>query len=214
MLDIKLMLELLEKMHPNAKCELNYKNPFELLVAVILSAQCTDKRVNIVTKKLFDSIKNPKDFACVAQDKLEKKIFSCGLQKHKAKNIIEASKDIIEKLDGKVPQNVNDLMKLSGVGKKTANVVFAEAFGGQCIAVDTHVGRVAQRLGLTNSKSPIKIENDLMKLLPQNMWSRSHHLFIFHGRYICHSQNPKCERCLLCNMCEYKNLNLNKINKG
>lgn len=214
MLNIKLMLELLEKMHPNAKCELDYKNPFELLVAVILSAQCTDKRVNLVTKELFESVKDPKDFASIAQNKLEEKIFSCGLQKNKAKNIIKASKDIIEKFDGKTPENVSDLMKLSGVGKKTANVVFSEAFGGQSIAVDTHVGRVAQRLGLTNSKSPIKIENDLMKLLPQDMWSRSHHLFIFHGRYICHSQNPECEKCLLCRECEYKKQISNKINKG
>ena len=193
----------LQTMHPDAECELNHKTPFELLVAVILSAQCTDKRVNEITGKLFLKYNTPEQFAALEQGELEKLIFSAGFYRNKAKNIISAAKAITLRFGGKVPDNLPDLMSLDGVGRKTANVVYSVAFGGNAIAVDTHVFRVANRLGIADAPTPEKTEMQLMKLFPENEWGRVHHLLIFHGRYTCHSRKPDCERCLLKQNCKY-----------
>ncbi len=209
---IQQLIGALEVQHPNAVCELDYSSAFELLVAVILSAQCTDKRVNQITAKLFEQYNTPQQFAEMPQEILEKYIFSCGFYHNKAKNIILASKDIVQKFGGIVPDNVDQLMTLAGVGKKTANVVYSEAFGGQAIAVDTHVFRVSNRLGLANEKDPLKVEKALMDILPHEKWSKCHHLLIHHGRYVCHSRSPKCDLCAINNLCKYKEKNL--TNKG
>ena len=192
----------------NAKCELNFTTDFELLVAVILSAQCTDKRVNQVTEKLFKMYNTPEQFANLNQTELEKLIFSCGFYHNKAKAIINASKQIISDYNGKVPNSLTDLQKLSGVGRKTANVVYATAFGGDAIAVDTHVFRVSHRLGLSASKTEFNCEKDLMKIFPKELWSKMHYLMVLFGRYNCKSVKPQCENCKLKNVCEYyKKLN-------
>lgn len=197
------VLSLLSEMHPNARCELDFSTPFELLVAVILSAQCTDKRVNMITKDLFRSLNTPKQFAEVPQEKLEKMIHSCGFYHNKAKNIIGCSKAILERFGGQVPQTVDELVTLDGVGRKTANVVVSVAFGGQAIAVDTHVFRVANRIGLANAKTPDEVEQQLMSAIPKDSWSKSHHLLIFHGRYVCNARKPKCDECAVRDYCDY-----------
>lgn len=200
----KEILDILSKMYPDAHCELDYSTPFELLVAVILSAQCTDKRVNKVTDELFKIYNTPEDFANLDTETLEKLIFSCGFYHNKAKNIINASREILLNFNGKVPETVKELMTLSGVGRKTANVVYSVAFGGEAIAVDTHVFRVSNRLGLANAKTPEKTELQLMEIISQGQWQKTHHYLIFHGRYTCASQNPKCEKCSLLKYCKYK----------
>ncbi|HKL93870.1 MAG TPA: endonuclease III [Clostridia bacterium] len=199
------VLELLKIAHPNAQCELNFSTPFELLVAVILSAQCTDKRVNMVTKDLFLTLNKPMHFAEIPQDKLEEKIHSCGFYHNKAKNLIACSKSILDRFGGVVPNTVGELVTLDGVGRKTANVVFAVAFGGDAIAVDTHVFRVANRIGLANAKTPEDTEQQLMSVIPKNLWSDAHHYILFHGRYVCHSQKPKCDECTVREFCDYAN---------
>lgn len=199
------ILEKLEIMHPDAVCELNYTTPFELLVAVILSAQCTDKRVNIVTEKLFKLYNTPEQFASLEESQLEPLIFSCGFYRNKARNIISASRDILTKFGGVVPDNIESLMTLSGVGKKTANVVYAVAFGGDAIAVDTHVLRLANRIGFCDTKDPLKVEQKLMQIIPKEKWSHAHHLLIHHGRYTCHSRMPDCNSCMICQYCQYYN---------
>lgn len=199
------ILDKLEIMHPDAVCELNYNTPFELLVAVILSAQCTDKRVNIVTEKLFKIYNTPEQFASLDESELEPLIFSCGFYRNKAKNIISASRDILTKFGGKVPGDIKSLMTLSGVGKKTANVVYAVAFGGDAIAVDTHVLRLSNRIGFCDTKDPLKVEEKLMQIIPKDKWSHAHHLLIHHGRYTCHSRMPDCANCLISEYCQYYN---------
>lgn len=199
------ILEKLEIMHPDAVCELNYTTPFELLVAVILSAQCTDKRVNIVTEKLFKLYNTPEQFASLEESQLEPLIFSCGFYRNKARNIISASRDILTNFGGVVPDNIESLMTLSGVGKKTANVVYAVAFGGDAIAVDTHVLRLANRIGFCDTKDPLKVEQKLMQIIPKEKWSHAHHLLIHHGRYTCHSRMPDCNSCMICQYCQYYN---------
>lgn len=196
------ILKILREMHPDAGCELKFDNAFELLVAVILSAQCTDKRVNQITDKLFKVYSTPKQFAELSAEELERYIYSAGFYHNKAKNIIEASKDIVNVFQGKVPDNLNDLQKLAGVGRKTANVVYAEAFKGAAIAVDTHVFRVANRLGLADAKTPEKTEIQLMENIPEKYWSEAHHLLLFHGRYVCKSKKPDCENCKLKLLCK------------
>lgn len=200
--DIDDMLAKLEQMHPNAECELHYGTPFELLVAVILSAQCTDKRVNQVTEKLFKVYNTPEQFARLEDEDLVPYIFSCGFYRNKARNIISASRDIVEKFDGKVPNTIEELMTLAGVGKKTANVVYSVAYGGDAIAVDTHVLRLANRIGFCDSDDPLKVEKALMELLPKDKWSHAHHLLIHHGRYTCSSRKPECESCMICDYCK------------
>ena len=196
------VLNYLDKLFPNPECELNFNNVFELLVAVILSAQCTDKRVNQVTSSLFKKYKAPKDFAYANKEDLENDIKSCGFYHNKAKNIISASKDIIEKFNGQVPSNIDDLMSLAGVGKKTANVVYAVGFGGDAIAVDTHVFRVSNRLGII-SKNPLDCEIKLQKLIPKQKWSSVHHQLVLFGRYFCKAIKPMCANCELFDICKY-----------
>ena len=203
--NVNKVTNLLEQAYPTAKCELNYTTTFELLVAVILSAQCTDKRVNEVTKTLFSIASTPLSFAQMEQHVLEKLIFSCGFYRNKAKNIISASKAIVEKHNGEVPQDFNELLALPGVGRKTANVMSAEAFNKQAIAVDTHVFRTSNRLGLAKGKTPYEVEMQLRQVLPKDKYTRMHHLLIFHGRYTCKSQNPDCKNCTLYDYCVYEN---------
>lgn len=188
---------------PNPRCELNYTNVFELLIAVILSAQCTDKRVNIVTKELFKKYNTPQDFANLTVEELGKEIYSLGFYNSKAKSIINASKDIVAKFDGKVPSNMKDLTSLSGVGRKTASVVLAEGFKQPAFAVDTHVFRVSNRLGIGDKKSVEKCEEKLKKHFPKSSWGRVHMQLVQFGRYYCKAQNPKCDGCILQKNCLY-----------
>ena len=196
----------LERLYPDAKPALHYKTPYELLVAVILSAQCTDERVNKVTKVLFEKYSTPQSMVTLSQEELEKYIFSCGFYRNKAAHILSASRDILDKFGGEVPSKFDDLRTLAGVGQKTANVVYAVAFGGDAIAVDTHVFRVSRRLGLANANTPEKVEEDLKKVIPKENWSKAHHWLIWHGRRVCHSQKPDCEHCTLKNLCPSKNV--------
>ncbi len=192
---IRAMLCALAEKYPAAQCELNYDNPFHLLVAVILSAQCTDKRVNEVTKELFKVYDTPADFASADIEKLQSLIFSCGFYRNKSASIISASRDIVARFNGEVPSDFDNLLSLKGVGRKTANVVMSVAFGGNNIAVDTHVYRVSRRLGLSGGKTPFDVEKDLMSTIDERDWSEVHHLLIFHGRYCCKSQRPLCSEC-------------------
>ncbi len=177
------------------KPALNFSTPYELLIAVILSAQCTDERVNKVTSVLFKQYSTPREMLLLSQEQLEKYIFSCGLYHSKATNILKTSKDIVDKFGGQVPDNLKDLQSLAGVGRKTANVVYSVAFKGQAIAVDTHVFRVANRIGLVNAKDVLNTEKGLMKILDREDWSRSHHYLIYLGRSFCKASKPDCENC-------------------
>ena len=196
------MIDKIDAMFPDAECELVHKNPFELTIAVLLSAQCTDNLVNKVTRELFKKYKGPEDFIAVEQAELEQDIRSIGLFRNKAKNIQKLSKDVIERFDGLIPDNYDDLVSLAGVGRKTANVVLSVAFGVPRIAVDTHVERVSKRLGIARHKdSVLEVEQTLMKKVPEDRWSRTHHQMIFFGRYHCTARNPKCEACPLLDDC-------------
>ena len=195
----------LEKLYPQAAPALHFNSTYELLVAVILSAQCTDERVNKVTAELFKEYNTPQKMLTLSQQELEKRIFSCGFYRNKAAHILSASRDIIEKFGGQVPADHAALKTLAGVGQKTANVVYAVAFGGDAIAVDTHVFRVSNRLGLAHATTPEKTELQLNAAIPKDMWSRAHHWLIFHGRRVCHSQPPDCANCTLKTWCEYYN---------
>ena len=184
------------------KPALNFTTPFELLIAVILSAQCTDERVNKITKELFLEYNTPQKILTLSQSQLEKYIFSCGLYKSKASHILSACRDIVDKFGGEVPANLSDLTSLAGVGRKTANVVYSVAFKGQAIAVDTHVFRVSNRLGLAKAKTPLATEKALMKILDKSDWSRSHHYLIYLGRSYCKAQSPDCENCPVKDLCQ------------
>lgn len=197
-------LALLANLYKDAKPALHYTTPYELLVAVVLSAQCTDERVNIVTKELFKGYNTPEKMVTLSQKELEKYIFSCGFYRMKAEHILSASRDILEKFGGEVPSTIEELMTLAGVGKKTANVVYSVAFGGDAIAVDTHVFRVSNRLGLAKGKTPEQVEEGLCKAIPKEDWSKAHHWLIYHGRRVCHSQKPDCEGCALKELCDFK----------
>ena len=196
-------LAILENLYYGAKPALIYNTPYELLVAVILSAQCTDERVNKVTAVLFEKYNTPEKMVTLTQDELQKYIFSCGFYKMKAEHILSASQDIITRFQGEVPQTIDALMTLAGVGKKTANVVYSVAFGGQAIAVDTHVFRVSNRLGLAKGKTPADVEKGLQRVIPQKDWSSAHHWLIWHGRKVCRSRKPDCESCSLNGVCDY-----------
>ena len=200
----KILAEL-KSLYPDARPALVYSSPFELLIAVILSAQCTDERVNKVTKVLFEKYNTPQTLATLSQEELEKYIFSCGLYKSKAQPILSATRDILDKFDGNVPEKFDDLKTLAGVGQKTANVVYSVAFGGDAIAVDTHVFRVSNRLGLAKATTPLKTEEQLKKAIPKSDWSKAHHWLIFHGRRVCHSQKPDCKNCTLNADCKFFN---------
>lgn len=191
----------LDDLFPSPVCELNYQNDYQLLVAVILSAQCTDKRVNIVSKKLFEDYGTPEKMLTLTQQQLEEKIHSCGFYHNKAKNILSMTKDLIDKFDGKVPNNEKDLQSLAGVGRKTANVVIGEFFKGDAIAVDTHVLRVSNRLGLVKTNNPLKCELALNKIFKKKDWSTLHLQMVLFGRYICKSQRPLCEKCPFIDIC-------------
>lgn len=195
----------LQRLYPDARPALKYTSPYELLVAVILSAQCTDERVNKVTAELFKQHNTPQDMLKLTQQELEKFIFSCGFYRAKAAHILSASKDICEKFGGEVPSDFDMLKSLAGVGQKTANVVWSVAFGGDAIAVDTHVFRVSNRLGLANAPTPEKTEEQLKTVIPKSDWSKAHHWLIYHGRRVCHSRKPDCENCTLKTGCKYFN---------
>lgn len=197
---------LLRKKYPGAGTALSAENPYELLVATVLSAQCTDKRVNMVTKTLFEKYQSPEDFAGARKSTLEKEIRSTGFFRAKTKSIRELSQDIVERFGGKVPDNMNDLLTLRGVGRKTANVVLAGFFNKPAIAVDTHVKRVSGRLGLTKNTDPVKIEFDLMDILPEREWQPFSFIVILHGREVCKSRKPGCEICVLEKYCPSSNL--------
>lgn len=197
------ILKELASLYPDAQPALKFKSPYELLVAVILSAQCTDERVNKVTEVLFKEHNTPEKMLKLSQEQLEKYIFSCGFYHNKAAHILSASRDILDKFDGVVPNTLDQLKTLAGVGQKTANVVYAVAFGGDAIAVDTHVFRVSNRLGLAEGKTPAKVEEGLCKAIPKSEWSKAHHYLIYHGRRVCHSQRPDCENCTLKNLCNF-----------
>ena len=185
------------------KSELEYFDNFSLLVAVILSAQCTDKRVNVVTKELFKKYKTPEDFSKLNTIELEKEIHSCGFYRNKAKNIINASIMICSDFNGKVPEKFEDLLKLSGVGRKTANVMLSVGFNKDAFAVDTHILRIANRLNFTSSNNPDIVERDLKRIFNKKDWSNMHYLLVLFGRYYCTARNPKCESCKIQNICNY-----------
>ena len=197
----------LNELFPNASCALNFSTPYELLIAVMLSAQCTDKRVNIVTKDLFKIANTPQKMLKLGEEKLKNIIHPCGFYNAKSKAIIETSADLINKFNGEVPKTMEELTTLRGVGRKTANVVIANAFGGQTIAVDTHVHRVSKRLGLASENStPYECEMSLLKIVPYEERTLTHHQIILFGREICKAIHPKCEICKLKDICLfYKN---------
>ena len=195
------ILKELERLYPDARPALHFRSPYELLVAVVLSAQCTDERVNRVTAELFREYNTPETMLTLPQEELEKKIFSCGFYHNKAKHILSAARDILERFGGEVPATLEELQTLAGVGRKTANVVYSVAFGGDAIAVDTHVFRVSNRLGLASGKTPEAVEEGLMRTIPKERWSEAHHWLIWHGRRVCHSRRPDCERCTLAPLC-------------
>lgn len=203
----KEIVEILKKQYPDAKCSLDFNTPFEMLVAVMLSAQCTDERVNKTTPSIFAKYSTPKDFANIELEKLEELIHPCGFYKNKAKNIKACAQMILEKHAGEVPRTMEELIQLPGVGRKSANVVMLEAFGdAQGIAVDTHCKRIANKLGLSQEKEPEKIEQDLLKIFAKEDYKDINHLLIWHGRNTCDARKPKCEECVLKEMCEeYKN---------
>jgi len=195
------IITLLKKRYPDARCVLNHKNPLELLVATILSAQCTDVRVNKVTKDLFKKYKQAEDYAGAKPEILENDIRSTGFYKNKARSIIKCCKVIFEKYKGKVPATMEELVALGGIGRKTANVILGNAFGIPGITVDTHVKRVAYRLALTKNQDPVKIEYDLIEMIPKKEWTQFSHLMIFHGRYTCMARKPLCAECVLESHC-------------
>jgi endonuclease III len=199
---IKAITEELWRLYPNAKCSLDFSNPLELLVATQLSAQCTDERVNIVTRDLFQKYRKAEDYANASQEELEQDIRSTGFYRNKAKNIRAACQLLITIYDGEVPGTMSDLLKLPGVARKTANVVLGNAFGiSEGFVVDTHIGRLARRFGWTKNEDPVKVEQDLMRLVPCQDWLDLSHLMIFHGRAVCQSRKPLCQQCTLSKLC-------------
>ena len=198
------IIERLKKFYPDATCSLDFKTPFEMLIAVMLSAQCTDERVNKTTPYLFKKYNTPEKIWKMDIGELEKIIYPCGFYKNKAKNIKEMSRVIMETYDGKVPEIMEELVKLPGVGRKSANVVMLEAFNNpQGIAIDTHAKRIANRIGLSKQKNPTKIEQDILKLLPKKYYKDVNHLLVWHGRKTCDSRKPKCDECPVRDYCNY-----------
>jgi endonuclease-3 len=202
---VKKILPILKRTYPQAKCSLNHSNPLELIVATILSAQCTDERVNIVTKDLFKKFRSAEDYARVPQEELEKDIQSTGFYRNKAKSLRGMAQSLIDKHSGNVPDTMEELVELSGVGRKTANVVLGNAFGKNVgVVVDTHVTRLSNRLALTKHPSDaVKIEQDLMQVVPQDEWTLWSHLLIHHGRSICTARKPYCNQCPILAHCPF-----------
>ena len=196
-------LDALQGAYATAACALTFTNPFELLIATMLSAQCTDKQVNKVTPGLFRAFPTPQDIAALSPEELEPYVKSCGVYKTKARNIVLTCRSLLERFGGNVPQTMEELTSLPGVGRKTANVVLSNAFGQDAIAVDTHVFRVTNRIGLVHAKTPEETERQLMAALPQEKWSQAHHWLIFHGRVVCHARKPECGKCPVYLWCEY-----------
>lgn len=193
--------------HKEDRSALNFTTPYELLVAVILSAQCTDQRVNIITEELFKEHNTPETMVTLTEDELKEYIKSCGLVNSKAKNILKASKMLIENFDSEVPRTKEEILTLPGVGNKTANVVLSNAYGVPGLGVDTHVFRVANRIGLAQGNTPDKVEKQLCELIPEEQWTKAHHWLLWHGREICNSRKPKCAQCPVKDQCAYfKNL--------
>ncbi|GAB3802508.1 endonuclease III [Virgibacillus kimchii] len=209
---IRFCLDEMERMFPDAQCELNHQNPFELVIAVLLSAQCTDALVNKVTADLFKKYKTPEDYLAVPLMELERNIKSIGLYRNKAKNIRKLCQMLIDDYGGEVPRSKTELMKLAGVGRKTANVVASVAFNEPAIAVDTHVERVSKRLAFCRWKdSVLEVEETLMKKVPKEEWSATHHRMIFFGRYHCKARNPNCPECPLLEVCREGKKRMKKI---
>ncbi len=202
------ILKILEDTYTGTKTALNYNSPFELLVAVILSAQCTDERVNKITARLFPKYNTPEKMGALTQEEMEEQIRDCGLFHAKAKNILAACHMLTEEFDSRIPDDIATLMKLPGVGKKTANVVASVIYNVPAIAVDTHVFRVSHRLGLAKGADPLATEKELQKIIPMEKWSDAHHWFIWHGRKICKARKPLCTECVLLAECPYKEKNL------
>lgn len=200
--EITEILDLLRTEYPDADCALVHQNVYQLIIAVALSAQTTDKSVNKVSGGLFEKYPTPYELASAKQEDVIEIIKTIGMYKTKSKNIIALAQELVERFDGQVPENYDDLVSLPGVGRKTANVVLAVGFGHQRIAVDTHVFRVANRIGLANEKDVLKTEYALMDALPEDRWSEAHHSLIFHGRNCCSARNPKCSECVISNLCK------------
>lgn len=199
------LVEILKNTYPDAKCSLDFSKPFEMVAAVILSAQCTDERVNKTTPKLFTRCTNIEDFAKIDLQELEELIHPCGFYKNKAKNIKSCARQILDNYNGEVPNNMDDLLKLSGVGRKSANVIMLEVFGiPSGIAVDTHAKRISKRMGLSNNSDPEKIEQDLLKIFDKSLLKDINHLFMWHGRNTCTAPNPKCDSCTIKAYCKQK----------
>ena len=191
--------------YPDVRCTLNRKNAFQLLIATILAAQCTDARVNIVTRTLFKKYRKPQDYLNAPVEELEQDIRSTGFYRMKAKNIRGLCRTLIDEYGGKVPNTMDALLRLPGVGRKTANVVLGDCFGVQGVVVDTHCGRLARRMGFTENIDPWKVEQDLMRVWPENRWSLFGHLMVFHGREICTARKPRCGECPVNDLCPYPN---------
>lgn len=206
-MDTRTVLEVLselEQLYPQASAELDFSNPFETVIATVLAAQCTDKRVNMVTARLFPKYPDARAMAQLTPQELEPMIQECGLYHTKARNIVELCRILVEKYDGQVPDTMEELTQLPGVGRKTANVVLANAFGKPAFAVDTHVFRVSNRIGLAHADNVVDTEKQLMKAVPIDRWSHTHHLLIWHGRRCCTARKPACERCPIV-QCEFRN---------
>ncbi len=202
--DVEKIIQILKETYPDAKCSLDFTSPFEMMVSVMLSAQCTDERVNKTTPNLFNKYNTPEKMAQISQSELEKIIHPCGFYKNKAKNIIAASKMLIEKYNGIVPNSIEELIKLPGVGRKSANVIMLEAFNDPSgIAVDTHAKRISNRLGFSKESEPEKIEKDLLKLFEKKYWYDVNHLLVWHGRGYCDARKPKCDECTINKYCDF-----------
>ena len=198
------IIEILKSTYPDAKCSLDFSTPFELGIAVMLSAQCTDERVNKTTPSIFAKYKTPKDFIDIDIKTLENLIHPCGFYKTKAKNIKGYAKKVLEEFNGTLPQDINQLISLPGIGRKSANVIMLEAFNNPVgIAVDTHAKRISNRLGFSSNKEPSKIEQDLLKIIPKEYYKDVNHLLVWHGRNLCTARNPKCNQCPLFNYCNF-----------
>lgn len=203
--EVKEVINILLELYPDAKAELNFSTPFELLIATILSAQCTDVRVNKTTDIIFKEYNTPEAFLTLSSDELGDKIKSCGFYNMKSRNILSTCSILVNKYNSKVPDKISELLNLPGVGRKTANVVVSNAYGIPAIAVDTHVFRVTNRIGVVNEKDVEHTEFALQKAISKELWTKSHHLFIFHGRRVCKAVNPKCLECKLNPVCLYYN---------
>lgn len=201
--DIKSVFKILSEVYPEAKCALNFNTPYELLIATILSAQCTDKRVNIITEELFKKYNTPEEMIKLTEEELGEIIKSCGLYRNKSKNILKTTKELLDNYEGNVPKTMEELTKLPGVGRKTANVVLSNAYDIPAIAVDTHVFRVSNRIGIAKGDTPYEVEKQLMENIPKYMWKDAHHYLIWHGRAICKARNPKCSNCPILSYCQY-----------